>query len=710
MTLLTPNRPTRIAAAVAAALGTAVAQADTPPPDTSGWKCEQCPFFQGYAADADVGAEYADGANASFGRYSGIDHSGGYLDAAASGQWHQSGGVYAKYDLERLGLPSRDGFIEAGQDGRFEARLGYDGQPTRLYDTGATPFQSGGAGQLILPSGWVPSSSTGGMSQLTQNLVPAKLEYDRRTVSLLGQYFLGSQWTLFADFNRQEKEGTSLIGGSFLTDAAQLPQPIDYVTHSVEAGASWSGSRASLKVVYSGSWFKEGTDSLSWANPYLPIMAGATEGRLALPPGNNLQQVAASGEVQLPVFATTTLTYAASIGRVKQDAAFLPISTLAGAPTLTQGSLNGDVHLSHFALSLASRPMTRMYVRGTATYDGRDDHTAPLAIAYTVTDVLPGGTFITPRYGEDRTRLTGSADYRLLRWIRVGVGGDYVNVHYAPGQVVSTTENSRSWAQLTVSPINSVTLTVKGGNARRRASSFDTVALPLTENPLLRAYNYAPRDQNFFNLEGSWTVTSQLTWALQGNWADDAYRLSQLGLKEGRDRHLSSTLTWTPIEKLDFYLDGGYQRVAALQSGVIGASAPVWTARDGQYFWNSGAGAHWAARPRWDLGLDYTHATTRGNTTVLAGGQLNAFPQNRTRLDSLWFNATYRWTDALKVRLRYGHEKYDTSDWALASLTPDTVPNFLALGVQPYRHFVNVYGLTVSYQIGTRNSANQEPQ
>ena len=55
--------------------------ADAPAADTSDWKCTQCPFLQGYEADAEVGVLTASGANATFGRYTGIDHGGAYADA-----------------------------------------------------------------------------------------------------------------------------------------------------------------------------------------------------------------------------------------------------------------------------------------------------------------------------------------------------------------------------------------------------------------------------------------------------------------------------------------------------------------------------------------------------------------------------------------------------------------------------------------------------
>ncbi|HEY6925163.1 MAG TPA: MtrB/PioB family decaheme-associated outer membrane protein, partial [Steroidobacteraceae bacterium] len=536
-----------VALAVATALGLAVGRAaDTdspPPPDTSNWKCEQCPFLQGYNASIEAGAEYADGANASYGRYTGVDHNGVYAAAAATGKWRDRSGTFASYQVDDLGLPSREVYLDTGREGLFDVRVGYDGQPARLYDTTRTPYRSAASGQLTLPNNWIAGGTTAAMSQLEASLAPVKIEYDRRTVSLLGQFFASRDWTVYADLNHQEKTGTGVTSGSFLTDAAQLPMPINYVTNSVETGVRWTGRMASLRLAYAGSWFKDATDSLTWQNPYLPIVAGSTQGRLALPPGNNLQQAQIGGDVRLPIFMAT-LTYEASYGKLTQDQAFLSPGTLPGTGRLAQGSLGGDVHISHYGMALSTQPLQGLYLRGKASYDGRDDHTRALTVPYVVTDTFSGGTYVTPRYGEDRARLEGSADYRVLRWLRVGAAGEALHIHYSPGQVVTSTDNNRGWGHVTVNPLASLTLTAKAGNARRKSGVFNITALPVNENPLLRAYNYAPRDQNFFSLSGSWSVTSSLTWALEASWADDAYRLSSLGLQNGRDRRLASTLTW----------------------------------------------------------------------------------------------------------------------------------------------------------------------
>ncbi len=99
---------------------------------------------------------------------------------------------------------------------------------------------------------------------------PVNLESDRRTVALLARYFAGQSWTIFGEYRHQEHEGTGLTSASFLTEGVQLPQPFDYVTNSFEGGVAWSGRKASLRLTYTGSWFSDDNDSITFATPICP--------------------------------------------------------------------------------------------------------------------------------------------------------------------------------------------------------------------------------------------------------------------------------------------------------------------------------------------------------------------------------------------------------------------------------------------------------
>ena len=79
--------------------------------------------------------------------------------------------------------------------------------------------------------------------------------------------------------------------------------------------------------------------------------------------------------------------------------------------------------------------------------------------------------------------LDGGADYALLHWLKIGVGGKLDDIHYGPGQVVTWTQNAQSWGRAVVTPVQSLSFTLKIGNGLRKTSSFDAAGLPPEENP-----------------------------------------------------------------------------------------------------------------------------------------------------------------------------------------------------------------------------------
>jgi hypothetical protein len=156
-------------------------------------------------------------------------------------------------------------------------------------------------------------------------------------------------------------------------------------------------------------------------------------------------------------------------------------------------------------------------------------------------------------------------------------------------------------------------------------------------------------------------------------------------------------------------VDAGYQRLYTLQNGYSGIVTAPWFVTDTERFWNVGAGGRWVVNERWILTLDYTHAPTYVDTNTSAGGLQEAFPQNWTKLDSTRVSLAYQWATALQIHFRYTRETYNSNDWALNGVGPSTVPNLLALGLQPYRDSVNLFALTVRYQFGRHNAAAKTP-
>jgi len=690
---MTPRTTLRFMIAALLAAPAATALADAPaPPDTSNWKCESCPFFKGYDADATVGAIYPDGANASFGQYTGLDQSKAYLDFGAHGDWHDADGKYARYDLDDLGLDSRDGRITIGQDGRYAVSMSYAGQPHRVYDATVTPFLT--AGSPALPSSWVPAGSTAGMSDLATSLHGVDIGTIRKTAGLDARGILGSGFTAFGAVTHESKRGTEIVGMPFLVQTSQVATAIDYQTDTIEVGVAWASRTASARLVLSDSKFKDAWSGMGIQNPYLPLVPSASYGVRALPPDNEARQASLSGSTVLP--GNTSASATVSYSQLRQDEALLATSTLPGSTV--PGAFDGKVNLGHYAATIGSRPVTGLSLRGRVSYDERKDDSTPLTIAQVVTDVAPGATLTTPRYNYDRLFLDGGADYRVLKWLTVGIAGDRLNVDRT-NQVAKTTEDGRTYGRVKLTPLAGLSITLKGGAAHRTASGIDLSLLPANENPLLSIFHLSNRDRDFGELEATWAAAETVSVALQGLMANDDYRRSTLGLLSGRERRLGANVGWTPKESMSFYADGGYQTRETLQAGQYSVTSSLWQAQIKDRYWNAGIGGRYTVN-RWELSADYTHADSAGDTGVGGVGLLAAYPQLRTRYDSAGLTLAYSVSKPLKVRLRYLYQNFATDDWALDNVGPAAVPNLLSLGAPAAAYNVNLFGLSFTYNFG----------
>jgi MtrB/PioB family decaheme-associated outer membrane protein len=683
----------RITIAALLAVPAAAALADAPAaPDTSNWKCGSCPFAKGYDADATLGAIDPSHANATYGRYTGLDRSKVYVDLDAHGDWRDDSGAYTRYALDDLGLDSRAGKITVGQDGRYAVTLSYAGQPHYLYDTTVTPYAT--TGSASLPSGWVPAGSTAGMTDLAASLHRVKVGTTRKTAGLDARGILGSGFTVFGSFTHETKRGTDILGTAFLVQATQIAAAVDYQTDTVEAGVAWAGKGASLRFVLSDSKFKDAWSAYGFQNPYTPLVPSAVYGVRALPPDNDARAASLSGSLALP--GHTSASLAASYSQLRQDEALLPSSTLPGATV--PGAFDGKVNLAHYAATVGSRPISPLSLHARIAYDKRTDDSTPLTLTQAVTDVAAGATLTTPRYDYTRTRADGGADYRLLKWLTVGIGADRLEVNRTQ-QVAQHTEDGRTYGRVRLAPLASLVVTLKGGAAHREARGIDLSLLPANENPLLAIFNLSNRDRDFFELDATWNASATVSLGVQGLFANDDYRRSTLGLRSGRERRLGATLGWTPSESLSFYADGGYQTRQTLQAGEYSTGSALWQAAIKDRYWNAGAGGRYT-RNRWELSADYAHAVSAGDAGVGGVGMLASFPQLRTRYDNAGLTVGYQVTQALKLRLRYVYQNYVSDDWALDNVGPASVPNLLALGAPAAAYNVDLIALSFTYRFG----------
>src|SRR5206468_6088923 len=140
-------------------------------------------------------------------------------------------------------------------------------------------------------------------------------------------------------------EGTKPIAGSFFSSASQFAAPVNEKTDQAEIGLAYATRQLQATLSYHFSSFRNDNPGVTWSNPFLPVVPGATTGQLALAPDNRFQQL--RGTVGYDINPTIRVSANLAFGRMTQNDAFLaPTVNAVLAPTvpaLPGQSLNGKV-------------------------------------------------------------------------------------------------------------------------------------------------------------------------------------------------------------------------------------------------------------------------------------------------------------------------------------------------------------------------------
>ena len=371
-------------------------------------------FEDGYAAEAELGAGYLDDPSAKFGDYTGLDDDGAYVVAGAEGSAAHDSGYRLDYSLQDLGLESRSIVIEGGKQGAYDFGLSYDRVPHTISDTGASVFDGIGGSDLTLPDGWVRAGSTGGMTALDASLRQVEPGYDRDRYGLFGRFFVGQDWSVDLDYKRDERSGTRPRFGSFGSVSAETLRPVDDATDRINASVRYQGARWFAQVGYYLSSYDNQANAFRFDNPFTSFVHGRRRGADGARAGQQLQR---TGRVLRLVRAAgnTAVTFSAATGKGTQDSGFAPYTINPNITTdaLPFGNLDGEVSVTRADLTVASRPLDRLRLRGAVAYDERDNESSQgtfTSIVHTDQFLLAEDR-VNPIYGFERTRFSGSADF-----------------------------------------------------------------------------------------------------------------------------------------------------------------------------------------------------------------------------------------------------------------------------------------------------------
>lgn len=679
--------------------------------DTSEWVCEFCPFESGYRADVTVGGTSVSDDSAYFGDASGYSEVGAYANIDGKGSY-VTDEQRLKWQVEDFGLDSRYAELRGGQQGLYDYKLEYRQIPRHRYYTSDTIFLPSGASSLALPAGWVSAPLTSGFTELDANLVRRNIESERRILSVGGIYRPTSRVKLSLDYRRQERDGLDIFGGSYFTQSSLLPGAFDYTTDSAELGIRYAADNGFVALRYHVSEFDSASSSLTWETPFTAA-PGAEFAALALPPDNSFQQLSLSGNYRFTDYSTV-VAYTAAIGNMDQDVPFLAYTTNGnlGVPSLPRGHLAGDVDTTNLAVSLTSRVFGKARVKMSYRYDERDNRTAQDAWARVIADTFVSAqTVANIPYSYERASFSVSAEYRLFDTVQVSGGYDRKTIDRDFREVAEQAEDA-GWGRLRWRPNDIVEFSVRGGAAEREVDAYNEIfAVSLGQNPLLRKYNLAYRYRRF----GELTATAALpempvSLTVNGMYADDDYSQSRLGLTKAENLRLAADLSWLVSENTSIYLTGGYENIESEQAGSEAFSSPDWIANINDDFITVGAG--FRARQiaeNLDLQVDYTRSdSTSGIEIIPAASGSSRFPDIESTLDYLRAELTWHRSARMQFDFNVRYQRFDTEDWALEGVEPDTMPTVLSPGADPYDDDIFLFGIGFRYLIGSSERSAEE--
>jgi len=667
--------------------------------DTSDWNCEYCPFDDGYRAEIDAGAAYVSDDAARYGNGTGLDEKGGYVDLGGDGRYLKDG-VEMSWHASDLGLDSRELGISVGRPGSYSIELEYDELPYRLFDSTSTIFSTSG-NTLAIPSSWTAAGTTSGFTDLAESLQPQNIGKDRQIFEFGASYLPSSNVKVYADYRRQQRDGINIMAGSTFTQAAFLPRPIDDYTDSIDAGVRFSAGSLNLALAWYGSFYRNDIDSLVWDNPFA-FGLGNGQGRFALEPDNDFQQFSLSGVYRAATY-NTVVAFSAAMGRGEQNHDFLPytINPQLVTTALPMTSLDGQVDTNNYALTVTSRPHTRLNLKLAYRFDERDNQTPVAGYTRVIADAF---TTATPEsnipYSFERSRLNLSGSLRLFDTVKVSGGYDRTDLDRDYQEVAEQSEDT-GWGKIRWRPTAYLEASFRGGASRREIDEYNTdIAVSLGQNPLLRKYNLAYRYREFGELVLSASLPEKpVSISMTYLFADDSYTESELGITESDEERFTVDFSWAVSENSSVYLTAGNESIDAVQ---VGNDVTDWQASHDDDFTHYGGGFRLAGESdKYDLTLDYTRS--EGETEILYAGQsvaTSALPELTSEMDSLRLSLNYNISERFDANFAIRYERFETADWALDGVAPDTIPTVLTMGADAWDYDVWVVGIGFRYRIG----------
>jgi MtrB/PioB family decaheme-associated outer membrane protein len=358
-----------------------------------------------------------------------------------------------------------------------------------------------------------------------------------------------------------------------------LMNPTNYTTDTFNLSSAWTGDKANITASYSGSFFRDSYNSLTFPNPYAAQTASSPAmGTLAAFPINTISTAPSNDFHQLNVTGgytlspTTKLAGGVSYGRNTQNESY-PFAMLqvvpgvTGATALPMGggvppvsSLNALVKSTHADFKLTNQNSRDLTLSVGVKHNERDNQTA--SYAYNYIDL--GGknrTSVNTPMSNSKTQTEVAGDYRIDQNHRLHVGFEYEDVKrwcnnalanntqgVAPAGYVNSTSScvqipeskeSKLVASYKLKAGESLNFNAGYSYADRKADVNPSFYNPMQalaegyEATGYRAFFDASRKEQLVKAGVNWQTNDKLSLGMNARYLDDKYYDSALGVQNG---------------------------------------------------------------------------------------------------------------------------------------------------------------------------------
>ena len=347
--------------------------------------------------------------------------------------------------------------LRAGKYGDYELEIFWDQVPHVFSTTGRTAFntiRNDSTATMTLPSDEPRNNPSAAVltNFLNQRAIPVDLAFTTSKGGLKLKYNLTESIDLGVKYTFTEKEGTIPFGAGFGSpggNIVELPAPVFNRTHVAEAKLQYARPGWNVGLGYTGSFFDQGIDNITFDNPLqnTDTTTISSRGRTTMDPSNQAHNIFLTGGISLPL--RTRITGKFSYGWRLQDDPFVqhtinpvqlaltpgsPGNPCAGVTTSTclqlpKSSLDADIRTTLVTFSATSRPFTLpLTLSGGYRYFDYDDQTEEIVFnTHVVRDLgaLVVDTTVNAPFSYTKHNAHLGAGYSLLSNLNLKLGYEW---------------------------------------------------------------------------------------------------------------------------------------------------------------------------------------------------------------------------------------------------------------------------------------------